>query len=80
MEVEIDYNIVSEIAGHKSNTKVKMKDAAKDIYKHVKEKAMQLAVNGTFKTFSTIDELENVLSTAIGSNYNISVYDEDFGG
>ena len=43
-EIEINYDVVSPIAGHQPNRGVKLVEAAKDIFAKVKEKAMQCAV------------------------------------
>lgn len=76
----VDYNVVSEFAGHQSNTGVKLADAARNIFKQVKEKSMQMAFGATFKTFETVDELEQLLRTAVKEKYSITIYDEDYAG
>ena len=80
METLVDYDVVSEFAGHQSNKGVKVADAARDIFKRVKEKSMQMAVNGMFKTFDSVEELENILVSSISNHFSIRVFDEDFAG
>lgn len=79
-EILVDYDVVSEFAGHTSNKKVKLVEASKDIFTKVKEKSMQLAIDGIFKAFNSIDELEKILIESISSKGNIKLYDEDIGG
>lgn len=79
-EVLIDYDVVSEIAGHQSNQKVKLVEAANDIFSKVKEKSMQVAVKGEFISFATVDELEEKLSKASFEGLSICVFDEVIGG
>ncbi len=78
--VLVDYNVVSELAGHQENKGVQLIEAAKDIFSKVKEKGMQCAVKGVFKTFKSVDDLMDILMDAVHNNYRISVYDEDLGG
>ena len=54
--------------------------AAKDIFTHVKEKAMQCAIKGDFIQFDTIDELQQKLLLAAKNGFSIRVYDENRGG
>jgi hypothetical protein len=79
-DIFVDYNVVSEFASHQTNQKVKLAEAAKNIFKQVKEKSMQMAFGSTFKTFDTIDELEQLLQTAVKEKYSITIYDEDYAG
>jgi hypothetical protein len=79
-EMKVDYNVVSEFAGHKENRGVNIVKAAEDIFKCVKEKAMELAIKGEFITFQSIEELQKKLEGAVQSGFNISVYDEVVGG
>jgi len=79
-EVKIDYDVVSEIAGHQPNRGVQLVEAARDIFHKVKEKAMQVAVKGEFITFNTIEELQSRLTTAAKDGFSIRVYDENIGG
>lgn len=79
-EIKIDYDVVSEIAGHQPNRQVEVVEAAKDIFGKVKEKAMQLAVKGEFIEFQTIDELKNKLENASMAGVSIRVYDQLIGG
>jgi len=79
-EIKIDYDVVSEIAGHQPNKGVKLVEAAKDIFAKVKEKAMQCAVNAEFIEFNTVKELEDKLFTAAKSGFSIRVFDEVIGG
>ena len=53
----IDYDVVSEFAGHQPNKGVELVQAAKDIFSKVKEKSMQCAVKGEFIQFEKIEEL-----------------------
>ena len=79
-EIKIDYDVVSEIAGHQPNRGVELVNAAKDIFQKVKEKAMQVAVKGEFITFETVEELQARLSSAAKDGFSIRVYDENVGG
>jgi len=79
-EILVNYDVVSEIAGHQPNRNVPLIEAAKDIFSKVKEKAMQVAVKGTFATFDTITELEKILANAVKCGYSIRCYDEVIGG
>lgn len=79
-EMYVDYNVVSEFAGHQTNQKVKLADAARNIFKQVKEKSMQMAFGATFRSFDTIEELEELLKTAVKEKYAITIYDEDYAG
>jgi hypothetical protein len=78
-EMCIDYDVTSEFAGHSANKKVPISKAARDIFGKVKEKAMQVAVKGTFIVFNTVDELIQKLSDAAINGYSIRVHDEDIG-
>ncbi len=79
-EQTIDYEVVSEFAGHQPNKGVKLVDAAKDIFSKVKEKAMQCAVKGEFIQFETINELQEKLLNAAKNGFSIRCYDENVGG
>jgi hypothetical protein len=79
-KILVDYDVVSEFAGHQPNKGVVLVEAAKDIFKKVKEKAMQCAVKGDFIEFDTVDELMNKLTSAVKSGFSIRIYDEDIGG
>ena len=79
-EIEINYDVVSPIAGHQPNRGVKLVEAAKDIFAKVKEKAMQCAVKGEFITFKSINELQEKLAQAANNGFSIRVFDEDIGG
>lgn len=79
-ERKINYDCVSEFAGHKSNQQVEIVEAATDIFSLVKEKAMQCAIGGSFINFETIKELEDKLWDANVNNVSIKVYDELIGG
>ncbi len=76
----IDYDVVSEIAGHQPNKGVEAVTAAKDIFSKCKEKAMQCAVKGEFIEFGTVAELQTRLVHAARSGFSIRVYDEVIGG
>lgn len=76
----VDYNVVSETAGHQKNIGVELKEAATDIFNKVKEKSMQCAFNGDFIQFASITELEEKLNSAVQKGYNITIYDENIGG
>jgi hypothetical protein len=78
--VKIDYDVVSEFAGHQPNRGVQLVDAARDIFGKVKNKAMQVAVKGEFIEFETIEELQEKLSDAAGEGFSIRVFDEVIGG
>ena len=79
-EKKIDYDCVSEFAGHQANKQVCINEASKDIFGKVKEKAMQCAIGGSFINFNTMNELENKLWDAQVNNVSIRVYDEIIGG
>jgi len=79
-EILVDYDVVTDISGHQPNKGVKLVDAAYDIFKRCKETAMQCAISGTFIEFKNVDELQNKLSAAVKSGYNIRVHDENIGG
>lgn len=76
----IDYDVVSEIAGHQSNKGVKIVEAAEDIFSKVKNKSMQLAIKGEFIQFKTVEELQDKLSATAGQGFSIRVFDEIIGG
>ena len=76
----VDYCVVTEMAGHQKNSGVSLVDATKDIFKRVKQQAQQVAVNGAFKSFETMEELANILMGAMTSRHSVRVFDEDFGG
>ena len=79
-ETKVDYDVVSEFAGHQPNRGVQLVAAAKDIFTKVKEKAMQCAIKGEFIEFKTIDELQGKLEIAAQSGFSIRVFDENIGG
>lgn len=79
-ETKIDYDVVSEIAGHQPNKGVVLVEAAKDIFGKVKEKAMQVAIKGEFIEFDTIDELQGKLENAAIKGFSIRCFDEVIGG
>ena len=79
-EIKIDYDVVSEIAGHQPNRGVVLVEAAKDIFTRVKEKAMQCAIKGEFINFDNIGELQSKLSVAAKEGFSIRCFDEDIGG
>ena len=79
-EQKIDYDVVSEIAGHQPNRQVLVMEAAEDIFGRVKEKGMQCAVKGEFIQFKTVDELQQKLSQAAKEGFSIRVFDENIGG
>lgn len=79
-DILVDYDVVSDIAGHQPNKQVLLVEAAKDIFRQVKEKAMQCAVKGDFIQFSSIAELENKLASAVKEGFSIRCYDENIGG
>jgi len=76
----VDYSINSDIAGDKRNKGIPIIEAAKDIFKHVKEKAMQCAIKGDFIQFVSISELQEKLTIAVKNGWTIHCYDEDIGG
>lgn len=79
-KIKIDYEIVDRMAGHQPNKGVELVEAAKNIFKHVKEKAMQCAVNGDFIEFDTINDLQKKLANAAKNGFSIRVHDENIGG
>ena len=79
-ECLVDYDVVSEFAGHQKNRQVAVIEAAEDIFKRVKEKAMQCAVKGEFIEFNTIAQLKEKLKNAVSGGYSIRVFDENVGG
>ncbi len=79
-EITIDYDVVSDIAGHQPNRGVQVVEAAKDIFTRVKEKAMQCAIKGEFIVFDSVEELQTKLTAAAKDGFSIRCYDEDIGG
>lgn len=79
-DVTVNYDVVSEIAGHQPNRGVVVVEAARDIFSKVKERAMQVAIKGQFIQFDTVDELQNKLEIASHDGFSIKVFDEDIGG
>ena len=78
--IKVDYDVVSDIAGHQPNKQVNLVEAAQDIFTKVKEKAMQCAVKGEFIQFDTVTELEEKLTFAVKDGYSIRCFDENIGG
>jgi len=76
----IDYDVVSEIAGHQPNRAVELSRAVEDIYGKCKNKAMQCAVNGEFVEFDTMEELTGKLEAAQDKALSIRVFDQNIGG
>ena len=76
----VDYDVVSEFAGHQKNSQVDLIAAAEDIFGKVKEKAMQCAVKGEFVEFKTITQLKDKLRAAVKDGYSIRIFDENIGG
>ena len=79
-EKKIDYDVVNEFSGHQSNKGVSLKEAAKDIYSRVKNKAMQCSIKGEFIEFNTEQELESQLDKALENGFSVRVFDELIGG
>lgn len=79
-QILVDYDVVSEIAGHQSNKGVELVNAAKDIFSKCKEKSMQCALKGDFIQFDSVEELQNKLADAVKKGFNIRCYDENIGG
>lgn len=77
---KISYEIVSETHGHLKKENIEIVSAAEDIFKHVKNKAMQASVKGEFIEFDTVDELASRLEDAAVNNFVIRVYDSLIGG
>ena len=80
MEMTVDYNVVTELAGHQKNKGVSLAEATKDIFARVKNQGQQVAVNGTFRLFDTLEQLETILIEAVTNKKNVSVFDEDHAG
>jgi hypothetical protein len=78
--IKIDYDVVTEMAGHQENRGVELVEAVKDIFFRAKEKAMEVAVKGNFIQFDTVDELSKKLVDAATSGFSIKVYDQVIGG
>ena len=78
--VLVDYDVVSQFAGHQKNRQVAVVEAAQDIFTKVKNNAMQCACNGSFITFDNVDELVSKLSSAVQEGVSIRIYDENIGG
>jgi len=78
--MKVNYDCVSEFAGHQTNKEVEMDQACDDIFGKVKQKAMQLAVAGRFMNFETLEELKATLEKATANNASIRIYDENIGG
>lgn len=79
-EICITYDKNSEFAGHQHNENVNIVQAVDDIFKEVKENAMQLAVGGEFKEFDSLESLKPILMTAYDDGARIWLCDEDIGG
>ena len=80
MEALIDYDVVTEMSGHQKNRGASLIDATKDIFARVKQKAQQVAVNGAFKSFETMAELQSILVDAVIAKHAVRVFDEDYAG
>ena len=80
MEELIDYDVVTEMSGHQKNRGVDLVEATRDIFARVKNHAQQVAVNGVFKTFETLDQLEMILRDASRGKFSVRIHDEDFAG
>jgi hypothetical protein len=78
--VKVDYDCVSEFAGHQPNRGIEIVEASKDIFGKVKNKAMQMAVKGEFIEFETIEELQEKLYEAAHDGFSICLFDEIIGG
>jgi len=76
---KITYTVVSETAGHKTEVET-LPVAAENIFKLVRNKAMECAINGEFIRFGMVDELQEKLRDAVGSGYSINIFDEVIGG
>jgi len=79
-EYLVNYDVVTQFSGHQPNKGVKLVEAAKDIFRRVKETAMQCAIKGEFIEFNTVDELQKKLQNAVVSGFSIRVHDENIGG
>jgi hypothetical protein len=79
-EMMVDYDVVSEFAGHQPNRRVPMAEAVEDIFTRVKEKGMQCAVKGEFIQFNTIAELQRKLEESVVNGFSIRCFDENIGG
>jgi len=79
-DVKITYDKNSEFAGHQHNENVNIVQAVEDIFKEVKENAMQLAVGGEFMEFDTMDSLKPILVKAHEDGARIWLCDENIGG
>jgi len=77
---KINYRVVSEFAGDRTHENVPILEAAQDIFNLVKEKAMEVAVQGKFLVFETVGELVKMLETAAKGMASIKVYDANYGG
>ena len=78
--LKVDFDVVSDTAGHQPNRQVPMVDAVNQIFGKVKEHAMQCAVNGSFIEFETVSDLQNKLAEAVKYGYSVRVHDENQGG
>ena len=78
--ISITYDKNSEFAGHQHNADVNIVQATEDIFKEVKQNAMQLAVGGEFKEFNTLSELKKELINANNAGSRIWLCDENIGG
>lgn len=79
-DVLVDYDVVSDIAGHQPNRQVVLQVAAQDIYDKVNKKAMELAVKGEFISAESPQQVAQVLREAQMSGHSIRLYDENIGG
>lgn len=80
MTKTIDYDVVSEIAGHQPNRGVEITKAVEDIYGKCKNKAMQCAINGEFVEFDTMTELQDKLIQACDMALSVRCFDQNIGG
>ena len=79
-EICITYDKNSEFAGHQHNENVNIVQAAEEIFKEVKENAMQLTVAGEFMEFDSLDSLKPILLRAHEEGGRIWLCDENIGG
>lgn len=79
-ELTISYDVVHDVLGHQENKNVPVQKAAENIFKMIREKAMECSINGVFVSVETVKELENKLTIAAQENKRVSIHDEVTGG
>jgi len=79
-DITINYDVVHDVLGHQENTNVPVTKAAENIFKLIREKAMECSINGVFVSVETVKDLEDKLTVAAKENKRVSIHDEVTGG